>query len=760
MSTTRKLKYKKGIEMFKLLQGIVLSLILLLSSSFGQAPGAGIDQYENRTDSFLEANRTFSGTDGSYFYSTTTYTFGDLVVFSYFDNSNYYVYTQDGTKIDSVSLQNNEFHVFSPGVGIFSIECTNSFTVLVGDPVTRNVLGFYAVDESGSPLSTRLNTYMPSYMAGDHFIVFGYHEETEYVIKNLQTSSIIAAGILDEGEHFQLDGFSNTFIGVEANKPVSALSYNDQGYFIPATNGTFAGTHFYGFSGYVGNWSNGVTVTGYTDSTHFLIMNSTTGDTVASGVINEGEAYAYVTYGDLYYSVVSDEIVTVSNTPYANYSSSYYYMVRQIDESGLGIGTNFYAPAIGGDFDVFSFDDENTVTITAVSTGIEVWSGVLNTSDNYRFTSVRDVYHVLSTKNISVITSWGGGWGADFVPLSFTLSLPDVAVASSDIQFLPETEVRTTGEMVTIKATVRNQGHETAQQVRVQLYDGDPKAGIAISNAFGIASIAPGASADVQFDWVVPEHVAYHNIYVEVDKWDQIRESNESNNIAFKSLIANDDLLPPLSTVVEGPTKVFVDDQNVPEFDTFKINVDLFNTGTVSAINTKATLILPAELVFSSGSVDSIKWASVEAGAHVDSAWTVQINSIPSGNAFFYSVLVEADDIESKVVERMMSIQTPTAIKSDDKNYSIPEAFKLSQNFPNPFNPDTRFQLELTETSLVKIAVYDITGRQVAQLEKGMKIAGTYSYSFNGGDLVSGIYFLGLELNNQKSAVRKMILVK
>lgn len=746
--------------MSKLLQGYFLSIVIFISSSLGQAPGAGQEFNANKTDSFIQANRVFTGADESYFYSTTTNTFGDLVVFSYFDESSFYVYSQDGTKIDSVTLNDNEFHVFSPGSGIFSVECTNSFTVLVGDPVTRNVLGYFAVDESGSPLSTRLNTYMPAAFSGDHFIIFGYHAATEYVIRNLQTSTIIAAGILNEGEHFQLDGYSNTFIGVESNKPISALSYNDQGYFIPATNGTFSGTHFYGFSGYVGSWPNGVTITGYKDSTDYLIVNSVTGDTVASGVVNEGEAFAHITYSDLYYSVVTSEVVTVSNTPYANYSGSYYYMVRQIDESGLGIGTNFYAPTISGDFDVFSFEDDNTVTITAMSNGTEVWSGVLNTSENYRFTTAKDVYHVSSTKNISVLTSWGGGWGADFVPLNFALSLPDLAVASSDIQFLPEAETRITGETVTIKATVRNQGHETAQQVRVKFYDGDPQAGIAISNAFFISELVPGTSADVQFDWIVPEHVDFHNIYVEIDRWDQIRESNESNNIAFKSLTANDDLLPPLSTVVEGPTKVYVDDQNTPEFETFRIAVDLFNTGTVSASNAKATIMLPAELTLSAGYVDSIKWDNIEAGAHVDSAWTVQINGIPTGDAFFYSVLVEADDVESKTVERMMAIQTPTAINSDNEVSGIPESFKLSQNFPNPFNPDTRFQLDLREMAVVNILVYDINGRQVAELEKGTKMAGTYSYTFNGSDLVSGIYFLSLKINQQETAIRKMILVK
>ena len=148
--------------MFKMLQ-ITLVLLGMTCFSFGQTAGGGANVFDNRTDVFTAAEQKFEGFNDEYFYSTTTYTFTDLVVFSYFDNSSFYVYDQAGTKIDSVTLNDNEYHVFATGTGVFIVECTESFTVLVGDPVSRNVLGFFAVDESGSPLSTRLNTYMPAH---------------------------------------------------------------------------------------------------------------------------------------------------------------------------------------------------------------------------------------------------------------------------------------------------------------------------------------------------------------------------------------------------------------------------------------------------------------------------------------------------------------------------------------------------------------------------------------------------------------------
>ncbi len=83
----------------------------------------------------------------------------------------------------------------------------------------------------------------------------------------------------------------------------------------------------------------------------------------------------------------------------------------------------------------------------------------------------------------------------------------------------------------------------------------------------------------------------------------------------------------------------------------------------------------------------------------------------------------------------------------------IVDEFKLYQNFPNPFNPNTtiRFTIpqdERRETQNVCLIVIDVLGSEVAILVKESKPAGSYEVEFNASSLPSGVYFYQLMAGN------------
>jgi hypothetical protein len=101
--------------------------------------------------------------------------------------------------------------------------------------------------------------------------------------------------------------------------------------------------------------------------------------------------------------------------------------------------------------------------------------------------------------------------------------------------------------------------------------------------------------------------------------------------------------------------------------------------------------------------------------------------------------------------EEFVSGETATA--------AIPAEFSLGQNYPNPFNPATMLSYTLPVASRVKLSVYDISGRLVADLANGWREAGSHAVTFDGSGLVSGVYLYRIEAGDY-TAVAKMVLIK
>jgi len=90
---------------------------------------------------------------------------------------------------------------------------------------------------------------------------------------------------------------------------------------------------------------------------------------------------------------------------------------------------------------------------------------------------------------------------------------------------------------------------------------------------------------------------------------------------------------------------------------------------------------------------------------------------------------------------------------------AVPDGYVLAQNYPNPFNPTTTIEYGLPQSGMVKLAVYNVLGQQVALLVDGYKDAGKYRVVFDAKNLSSGTYFYVLIANGQMLK-NKMLLLK
>jgi hypothetical protein len=82
---------------------------------------------------------------------------------------------------------------------------------------------------------------------------------------------------------------------------------------------------------------------------------------------------------------------------------------------------------------------------------------------------------------------------------------------------------------------------------------------------------------------------------------------------------------------------------------------------------------------------------------------------------------------------------------SGEAGATIPERISLSQNFPNPFNDQTSLSYALPNRTHVRLTLYNIEGRRVAELQD----AGHYRIGWQPVSLASGLYFVRLDAGGE-----------
>jgi beta-glucanase (GH16 family) len=118
-------------------------------------------------------------------------------------------------------------------------------------------------------------------------------------------------------------------------------------------------------------------------------------------------------------------------------------------------------------------------------------------------------------------------------------------------------------------------------------------------------------------------------------------------------------------------------------------------------------------------------------------------------------------------VDYVRVYQEVPASANEDEGNILPIQYKLENNFPNPFNPETEIGYQLSANSFVTLKVYDILGNEVTTLVNEEKPLGKYSVKFdttNNNQLTtnsfpSGIYYYTLTAGTFRDT-KKMVFLK
>ncbi len=373
-------------------------------------------------------------------YSSYIFTTDDIIFFSYEYGTELELYTSTGQPVsfqpnildkgEHVRVDRDEINQ------VYKVCGSNKFSVLTGDPIINGVSGYYAMDANGLGVSTEFYTYVPpNWESGEKFIIFAYEPNTFVTVqKDVGNGNYVnvASFTLNEGQHWANSDLYNKWLHVVSDKPVSALTCHDQGYFVPSSNGRWSGTKFYTYISEIGEWEEDLTVIAHDNGTSIIIRNSDDPNIVIwSGTLNSGEAkvlkcpkYAAL---DAYYTIESSKVVTVSVQPWVSSTTDYHQGVFIPDRGGTGIG-RYGRDIIGStlndgfDYDAYLYilahTDNTHVEIYNSQTGSFQDSYILNKGQAIDANPGNGLWRIVSDRYISAYSGYGHDT-AEFAPLAF-----------------------------------------------------------------------------------------------------------------------------------------------------------------------------------------------------------------------------------------------------------------------------------------------------------------------------------------------------
>ena len=230
---------------------------------------------------------------------------------------------------------------------------------------------------------------------------------------------------------------------------------------------------------------------------------------------------------------------------------------------------------------------------------------------------------------------------------------------------------------------------------------------------------------------------------VDISGW-KIMDDNINNAFTF---------LP--GTIIQGGGYIVVS-RDTAAFNSHHINIPNVYGNLNFGLSSSGDMILLFD--GNDNLIDSVMFG-------VSGEWT----SLPNGNGPTLSLVNPQFD---NTIAQNWSASNPygtpgrlndTYTKLDDENTAVTD-FHLYNNYPNPFNPSTKIKYSVPSISHVQLKVYDLLGREIAELVNDSKPAGAYEVDFNAENgLPSGVYFYTLSVSgssDNKVVTKKMILLK
>jgi len=214
-------------------------------------------------------------------------------------------------------------------------------------------------------------------------------------------------------------------------------------------------------------------------------------------------------------------------------------------------------------------------------------------------------------------------------------------------------------------------------------------------------------------------------------------------------------------------------------------NIGRYNTGTGSFIGDfiASTLNFPQQLTsIGNGKIAVCEFSGVLSGIRIYDSLGVLSDTLkgvtgvrgswkmPNGNFIVtnstgvYEVSGTTGSLIRTIVSGLnfncISVFDPNMITAVGSEQQIrPDKYKLFNNYPNPFNPNTIIKFQIKDSRFTTLKIFNLLGQEVAVLLNETKTPGTYEVNWDAANYPGGVYFYKLT-SGDFSETKKMVLVK
>jgi hypothetical protein len=279
---------------------------------------------------------------------------------------------------------------------------------------------------------------------------------------------------------------------------------------------------------------------------------------------------------------------------------------------------------------------------------------------------------------------------------------------------------------------------------------------------------------DPMYNYNVPQLEERRSYYSGVTAVPWLKADGNVYNDIWPFSFANFDNAFYNRIVVVPPLDISVSDERIAGGDSNRVTISVHNFNSLPAGNYKLRVFAVErrieyqtppgsngetvfEYVFRKG-VPDMEGITIPAGAGTyDYQFTYYMDPVWQNNRIYTAAFVQNDASPQKEIVNINKADQVTSISNISA--TIPDAFSLSQNYPNPFNPATKIKFTIPKESKVRLYVYDVLGKTVADVVNENLIAGVYEIQFDASMLSTGIYFYKLEADGFTD-VKKMMVIK